>query len=144
MLDFILVPLVVGICVSGVYSLFALFVQRRERLLIIEKLIEKFDGTALSGKINLPSFGPQISFIGLKAGCLLTGIGLGLLFGFMLNASLWSTGIYNFGNTNHYDHVVRRLPEVAYGASVLLFGGIGLLIAFILERKISNKKEEKQ
>ena len=37
MMDFISVPLVVGIVCAGIYGLFELFVRKRERLAIIEK-----------------------------------------------------------------------------------------------------------
>ena len=40
MLDFIMVPLVCGIFVLGFYKLFELFVCKKERLLIIEKMGE--------------------------------------------------------------------------------------------------------
>jgi hypothetical protein len=35
MLDFIMIPLVVGICVTGVYGLFELYARRKERIMII-------------------------------------------------------------------------------------------------------------
>ena len=38
MMDFISVPLVVGIVCAGIYGLFELFVRKRERLAIIEKI----------------------------------------------------------------------------------------------------------
>lgn len=37
MLDFITIPLVVGICVAGTYGLFELFARRKERITLIEK-----------------------------------------------------------------------------------------------------------
>ncbi len=47
MMDFISVPLVVGIVCAGIYGLFELFVRKRERLAIIEKIGDKLD-TSLS------------------------------------------------------------------------------------------------
>ena len=41
MMDFISVPLVVGIVCAGIYGLFELFVRKRERLAIIEKIGDK-------------------------------------------------------------------------------------------------------
>ena len=38
MMDFITAPLVVGFICLGIYALFELFVRRKERLLIIEKI----------------------------------------------------------------------------------------------------------
>ena len=43
MMDFISVPLVVGIVCAGIYGLFELFVRKRERLAIIEKIGDKLD-----------------------------------------------------------------------------------------------------
>lgn len=41
MMDFILVPLVVGIITLGIYKLFELFVCKKERIIMIEKLGDK-------------------------------------------------------------------------------------------------------
>ncbi|GHT44741.1 hypothetical protein FACS189438_3120 [Bacteroidia bacterium] len=37
---------------------------------------------------------------------------------------------------------MRGYTEAAYGASVLLFGGIGLILAFVIELKMSKKEKE--
>ena len=49
MMDFISVPLVVGIVCAGIYGLFELFVRKRERLAIIEKIGDKLDASAFDG-----------------------------------------------------------------------------------------------
>ena len=54
MMDFISVPLVVGIVCAGIYGLFELFVRKRERLAIIEKIGDKLDASAFDGKLGLP------------------------------------------------------------------------------------------
>lgn len=136
MMDFIIVPLVVGICVAGVYGLFELFVRRRERLTIIEKIGDKLDASAFEGKLGLPSYASKrFSFSALKAGCFLAGIGLGLLIAFIIVFSLSA----NMSEINRLD---RELMATVYGASVLLFGGAGLLLAFVLELKISRKESK--
>ena len=87
-MDFITAPLIVGIITLGIYKLFELFACRRERITLIEKLGEKMSQTdlELNGKICLPDFNrPQLSFGALKGGCLLLGVGLGLLVGFILS-----------------------------------------------------------
>ena len=117
MMDFISVPLVVGIVCAGIYGLFELFVRKRERLAIIEKIGDKLDASAFDGKLGLPNYMRNFSFSSLKAGCLLAGIGLGLLVGFIINMCM------------------------AYGASVLLFGGIGLIIAFVIELKLGKNNK---
>jgi hypothetical protein len=135
MLDIIMVPLVVGICVAGTYGLFELFARRRERLLMIEKLGDKLNASALEGQFKFPLPFPKVSFSALKAGCLLAGVGLGLLIGFIINISLANQGVYN-GDDGWYRH---ELAGTAYGAAVLLCGGIGLIIAFIVESKMAKK-----
>ncbi|MDR2389028.1 MAG: hypothetical protein LBD89_04490 [Tannerellaceae bacterium] len=138
MLDFIAVPLIVGICVAGTYGLFELFARRKERLAIIEKVGEKLDASAFEGRRWFPGLFPKFSFGALKAGCLLAGAGLGLLVGFFLNLLILNSGLYEQELDGWYRN---NLAEVAYGSSILLFGGIGLILAFVLELKM--KKEEK-
>ncbi len=132
MMDFIMVPLIFGIVTYGIYSLFELFVHKKERLMIIEKLSEKVDWAVLDGKLQLPSFAQKrISFSALKIGCLMLGLGLGLLVGFIFHTYVK----VNFGGD--WDMV-----SVAYGASVLLCGGLGLILAFIIENKMGKKDDE--
>lgn len=132
MMDFIMVPLIFGIVTYGIYSLFELFVHKKERLMIIEKLSEKVDWAVLDGKLQLPSFAQKrISFSALKIGCLMLGLGLGLLVGFIFHTYVK----VNFGGD--WDMV-----SVAYGASVLLCGGLGLILAFIIENKMGKKNDE--
>lgn len=141
MLDFLMVPLVVGIICAGIYGLFELFVRRKERLAIIEKIGEKLDASAFEGKLRLPSYGiPLRSFSSLKGGCLLAGIGLGLLVGFLLHLVIASAQM------NNDNELYRQWDMVAvgYGASVLLFGGIGLLISFLIETRMQQRDKQKE
>ena len=62
MMDFISVPLVVGIVCAGIYGLFELFVRKRERLAIIEKIGDKLDASAFDGKLGLPHYMRNFSF----------------------------------------------------------------------------------
>ncbi len=134
MLEFITIPLVVGICVAGTYGLFELFARRKERLTLIEKMSDKMDRVPFDGKLGLPSYFKGISFSALKIGFLMAGIGLGILIGFFLNIA-FSEAIRN-GNWNN-----REMYSAVYGASVLLCGGIGLIIAFLIEMKMNKKKD---
>ena len=59
------------------------------------------------------------------------GLGLGLLVGFIFHTYVK----VNFGGD--WDMV-----SVAYGASVLLCGGLGLILAFIIENKMGKKDDE--
>ena len=135
MLDFIMVPTVIAIICTGIYGLFELFVRRNERMAIIEKIGDKLDASAFEGKLGLPSYVKKFSFSSLKAGLLLAGIGLGLLVGFIINLSVLP---YNqFGD----DWKLHEAAGIVYGASVLLFGGLGLILSFIIEIYMSKKKD---
>ena len=128
MMDFIMVPLIVGIVCAGIYGLFELFVRKKERLAIIEKIGDKLEPSAFDVKIGLPRLATNFSFSSLKTGCLLAGIG------FIISVSLTDFDIDNWGR--------RELISTVYGASVLLFGGIGLIIAFVIELKLSKDKNK--
>ena len=113
MMDFITAPLVVGFICLGIYALFELFVRRKERLLIIEKISERMDIADL-----------------------LMGIGLGILVGFFCNLIV-AANSHSLDFRNEYEAI-----SSAYGASVLLFGGLGLIVAFVIETNM-KKKEDK-
>ena len=135
-MNFISVPVICGIFVLGFYKLFELFVCKKERLAIIEKIGEKFSPDMLENKINLPSVG-NVSFSALKFGCLLTGLGLGLLVAYLICTTTLEG--YAEMSSNRFNGNLRETISVIYGACVLLFGGIGLLTAFLVELKISKK-----
>ena len=124
--------IIVGIISLAIYKLFELFVGKKERLTIIEKLGDKLNSDMFDGKICFPNFAiPSTSFSALKLGSLLAGMGLGLLIGYLICATTMP---------NYFEeHYMNGLASVIYGACVLLFGGLGLLMAFIAELKISKK-----
>jgi len=134
-MDFIMVPVVCGIFVLGFYKLFELFVCKRERLLIIEKMGEKFTPEMLGNKINLSSVG-NLSFSALKFGCLFVGLGLGLLAAYLICRTTIDDYVVRNADWNWE---VKQTISVIYGACVLLFGGVGLLASFLVELKISKK-----
>ncbi|MDR1781134.1 MAG: hypothetical protein LBR50_10490 [Tannerella sp.] len=142
-LEFIMVPVVVWICVTGFYKLIELYARRRERMAIIEKVGDKFVPELLGG-VSATGF-PEINFGksygALKIGCLLLGLGVGLLVGLLINTILAANG-YGPVNNGH-DWQYREMFGVAYSASVLVFGGIGLLAAFLIEIKLKAKEKEK-
>ena len=129
MMDFIMVPAVIGIITLGIYKLFELFVRKKERLIIIDKIGDKLTPDILNGKIDFSTNIPKFSFSALKFGCLFMGFGIGLLVAFAVH--------YNFADFVENAYYLR---SAVYGSCVLLFGGLGLLIAFIVELKVSKKK----
>ena len=128
-MDFIMIPAVMGIIVLGIYKLFELFVRKKERLIIIEKIGDKLTPDMLNAKIEFPARIPNFSSAALKFGCLFMGLGIGMLVAFAVH--------YNFADFVESSYQIRG---AIYGSCVLLFGGLGLIIAFIIELKISNKK----
>ncbi len=138
MMDFITIPLVVGMITLGIYKLFELFVKKRERLTIIEKLGDKLDVSVMQTKLSLPvRIEGQFNFGTLKVACLLLGVGLGLLVGYFIGLN--TIPGFNFDNSTHEAY---QASGVIYGSSVLLFGGLGLLAAFMVELNYSKKKKE--
>ena len=129
MMDFIIIPAVVGIITLGIYKLFELFVRKKERLVIIDKIGDKLTPDILSGKIDFSTDIPKLSSSALKFGCLFMGLGIGMLVAFAVH--------YNFADFVESSYQIR---SAVYGSCVLLFGGLGLLIAFIVELKVSKKK----
>ena len=137
MMNFITAPLVCGIFVLGFYKLFELFVCKKERLLIIEKMGEKFTPDMLEHKLSFSSIG-KFSSSALKFGCLFMGLGLGLLIGYLI-CSTTLEGYTNMGDVR-LNYNMRETISIIYGASVLLFGGLSLLTAFLIELKINKNK----
>ena len=133
-MNFIMVPAIMGILTLGFYKLFELFVCKKERLLMIEKMGDKFSPDMVGQKINFSSVG-NISFSALKFGCLFMGLGLGLLVGYLICV----TTIEGYFEVKRYMQLYETV-SVIYGACVLVFGGLGLLIAFLVELNINKKK----
>ncbi len=138
MLDFITVPLVMAIITTGIYRLFELYARRKERIMLIERMKDcavqsPVQPPAFMGNLQPSLFG-QPSFSALKVGLLLLGLGLGLLVGFSV--------CYNF-MPDYVDDPwrYRSVASIIYGASVLLFGGLGLVLAFVLELRLARKEE---
>ena len=137
MMDFIAIPLVVGIITFGVYKFFELIVCRRERLNIIDRLessqlIDYLKQVPMglrygaSEPREVSEYRPRVSTGGLRVGCLLAGLGLGLVIGILMKPSFaqddWS------------------LFSGLCGGLVLLCGGGGLLVSFIVEMRLARRK----
>ncbi len=133
-MDFITGPLITFIVFAFIYKLFELFVRRRERITVIEKLGDKLDTSFVEGKLNFGVLGNKCySFGALKMACLMVGIGLGFLIGF----SICSSCIPDYYQGGYHIH---DIAGIVYAASLFVFGGIGLLVAFFLEMKYSKKQ----
>lgn len=112
--------IVLGIAYA-IYKLVELFARRRERMAVIEKM-SLGDGVIIPPDIA-KWYAPAPVAWGLRLGLLLTGLGLGL------------------GLAVVMDYCMNDLPngDVLYFALMLLFGGIGLVIAYLIEQKDRNR-----
>lgn len=136
MMDFISIPVVVGIVTLGIYKLFELFVHRKERLKVIEKIGDKIDPSFFQGSFSsTPIKIGNLSTGALKTGCLLFGVGLGLLAGFFIFRSIHPNITEMF-----HERGYREIASIVFGSSVLLFGGLGLLVAFFVEMRFNKEK----
>ena len=135
-MNFIEAPLTTGIVFYFVYMTFELFVRKQERINLIEKMghnLIPIDQSALKNQLDSLLSSPKKSFSSLRIGCLLTGLGLGLFMGLIINVMLKSS--FNFGNSWWESNIYG----MAYGSSVMFFGGLGLLISYLIENKSTAK-----
>lgn len=131
-MDFITIPATLAVIGFFTYKLFELFVCKKERLYLLEHIKEiSMDG------IRLPEIklGMNVSFSALKWGCLLLGIGLGILVSYF-------TGLGLMGVKTMEDFYWNTAFQMLFGGGILLFGGLGLVIAFIIEMKLKGKEEK--
>lgn len=134
MMDFISIPVTFGIGAFAFYKLIELFVRKKERLMILEKISQLENVN--TENLNLARlFGEgkmfKSQFLSLRIGSLLMGLGLGLLVGFII--------VSTSGNISNVSYEMRETMSVIYGASTLLFGGLGLVIGFLVEIKMKDK-----
>ena len=126
----------VAIVFGVIYKLFELFVGRKERMMLIEKLPpEMLDKVKMKFPKSLSFSG---SFLALRAGCLLLGLGIGLISGYCI---VYNTQSAYFTN---YSHHISETVSLIYAASILIGGGLGLISAFLVELKLNKKKKEEQ
>lgn len=145
-MDFITTPLVVAIIFVTIYKLFKLLVCRKERILYIEYLIQTGRGLVPPPIDNMPviqprtgeslDFGALFNFSALKWGCLLCGLGLGLLVGTLLVCMIFPHKdlIFNW-------QVNSGMPGLIIGSSAMLFGGLGLVLAYLIDGRTRRKQE---
>lgn len=139
-MDFITVPLVTGIVFFAIYKVFKLFVCRRERIMLIEKMENLSDksidlsGLSLDTGSSNSGFGGK--YLSLRVGALLLGVGVGIFAGMMQCWHMNPDWIID-------SRVQWGAPSIILGGCTLLFGGLGLIVAFVVEMwcERRNKKE---
>ncbi len=126
--------LVVGIITLGIYRLFELYVKKKERIMLIEKLGNGINPSDSNIKLNL-SVSRSSTNWALKISLLLIGIGMGIVVAYFIE-------IGSGGGYINYEREFQHKIEVVYLACVAIFGGIGLLAAYFIERNEIRKEKE--
>jgi hypothetical protein len=107
---------------------------------IIEKLGDNINLSPSDVKISMPSLMENPNrFTTLKFACLLLGVGIGMLLGYFI--CLYS--IPGFVRGERFDNYYQAMNAI-FGACVLTFGGIGLLVAFLVEMNYAKKNSGKE
>ncbi|MCL2650039.1 MAG: hypothetical protein FWD60_03305 [Candidatus Azobacteroides sp.] len=125
------------------YKVCELFVRKKERMAIVEKLGIEGNSADLSNIMKLPNFGKkENSFWSLRIALLMASIGVGIIIAFFTVYCLFgdtsNLNMDNWAIRNNYD----SMRATIYLAFTAFFGGIGLLIAYFIERKEIKKGEK--
>ena len=121
-----------GFFILGLYKIIELYARRRERIMLIEK-IERLDSAAWDIlRMNFSS-GRDSAYWPLRIGALLVGLGAGILLSVVLFLEV---------SCNRPDIFERWVSprEYIYTCGPLLGAGLGLLVAFIIEYRLKNRK----
>ena len=103
-------------------------------MMLIEKMGDKLTPeTFKNGIMYRPSL---YSFGGLRMGCLLLGLGVGLLAGYVLACTTQPDYL-----SDNYPYTVKEAVSIIYGACVLLGGGLGLVISYLIEKEQWKKNK---
>lgn len=136
MFDF-LVPAVIfiPICLS-VYKTIELYAKRKERILFLEKMIDKID--TVNGNVqslfNVDINKKSNPFITIRWAAGLLFFGLGLIIAHLF--CLFSNAEYASGDRNVFN---SDFVSVVYMGFVSVMMGLGFLVAFFIEMKYRKK-----
>jgi hypothetical protein len=127
-----LVPIfVMGIITLGIYKIFELFVRRNERISMIEKL-SNINPEVLNSRINFPVYRDESAGSwSIRIGLLLAGVGLGVIVAIIVDMN---TAIPQYYKGELF-YQTRSMINALYPSCAAVFGGIGLVIAYFIERK---------
>jgi hypothetical protein len=130
---------IVGITTLCIYRLFELFVRKKERLAIIEKLEERMASGEIKETLKFPIFGKidySYSSWALKISLLMIGVGLGAIIAFFIQYQLvGDLLLQNNSDTWEIRRNLHGFQEVIYLSCIAVFGGVGLLAAYLIELK---------
>ena len=120
------------------YKLFETLIRRKERIMMIEKLdVSNLHALPSAEALTVLDYMPNKRFTGLRIGTLVLGIGFGLIVAWVLSLSMFSCYGEAFDNSWRF----RDMFYAIYLASPAFFGGLGLIISYLIEQKA--RKQEK-
>jgi hypothetical protein len=117
----ILVPIALFMMIFGI-----VYLNKRERMAMIER--------GMDPRRYKPRSAP---FQSLKWGLLLTGCGLGLFLAFLLDHSLFNS----FVTRDKFGDVYDSNNWTIYFALITIFGGLGLFLSYLIEKKEGDKQQ---
>lgn len=126
--------LVVGIVFLAGFKIIELFVHRKERLNLIDK-IENDIKLGSKGEFDLKIFSDNSGkrYSAIRYGCLLVGFSLGVIVAIIIHVNC----------IDLFEQLRNKPIPMLYLASSMLFGGIGLLISYALEKGQRKDIEDK-
>lgn len=132
---------IVAIFVIGFYKFFELIIKRKERIM----MIEKFTPQMTAENFRMPAFNsmPTIQtlnkFTSLRVGCILLGVGIGLVIGILYISQVRIEGTF----MAHWRN--REVISTILTSFVLLFGGLSMIVSFVIESyMLKNEKKRNQ
>ncbi|NDV77606.1 DUF6249 domain-containing protein [Dysgonomonas sp. 511] len=128
-----LIPMVVSVAFFYfTYKIFELIVRRKERMAMIEKMSEGFNFSALGDMKSVPFFRTESGGSWtIRIGLLLLGIGLGVTIASVVD--MVATPSLILEKKQYHDF--RNAIAVLYLACASVFGGVGLVTAYFIERR---------
>jgi len=134
--------IIVPIIFYFTYKFLESLIRRKERMMLIEKSdlsnLQAFSSSQES--LHVLDYMPNKRFSNLRAGLLITGIGIGLIVAWVLAITLFPIVTSYKESMNREFYTLRDMFNVIYLAAPALFGGIGLLISYLMEQR-ARKQE---
>jgi len=128
--------IVVPVIFYFTYKFLEALIRRKERMMMIEKLdFSNLQTLPFAEAFNVLDYVPNKRFSGLRAGMLITGIGIGLIIAWGLMVVLSPTIVSYKAVLGGDYRSFKELFNVIYLAAPACIGGVGLIISYIIEQK---------
>lgn len=139
----IMAMVIVATIAYAIYKLFELFARRKERMAMIEKLSTGIDPQLLQNQlspIKIPVYRELMNNSwAIRIGLLLMGVGLGIII-----ATIVDLIISPYSGDRELYYEFQRTIDVLYPSCAAVFGGIGLVVAYFVEKKDNRKYIQSQ